>query len=150
VWSAYLGTTKAKSMGHTFVCICHSVKSVTMSLSSSVMLQYLCCLTVIPLTFKWYSSNLLCSEVVDCLSRDVAVVMIGEERLRDVYNHLVTLLGGEGIHSKVGGASRVWQVIFRVAIITSVMLYSVLGSQLQDDAKFLDIPRHLNVVCYST
>lgn len=51
--------------------------------------------------------------------------MIGGERLRDVYNHVVTLLGGEGIHGKVGGASWVGQVIFRVAMITSVMLYSV-------------------------
>ena len=40
--------------------------------------------------------------MADCLSHDVTVVMIGGVRLRDVYNHVVTLLGGEGISGEVG------------------------------------------------
>lgn len=46
----------------------------------------------------------VCSEVLDCLSRDVAVVLIGGELQRDVFNHMVTLLGGEGTSDEVGGA----------------------------------------------
>ena len=77
---------------------CHHVTVIV----SHVAVTLLCPVTLPPPNTCAMSPNLLRSEVVNCLSRDVSVVMIGGERLRDVYNYMVTLLGGGDMSDEVG------------------------------------------------